>query len=234
MPEITYTHVIELSHPIHARIPLWPGDPPVETRQLARVASEGFALRAFSMGEHSGTHLNAPAHFFPRGQSADATPPERLVLPAVVIDIRLQAALDPDFVFSLRDAFAWEEQNGPIPPGCLAILFTGWQERWDDPAAFLNRGEDGRLHFPGFGLDAARLLLDERRVAGLGSDAHGVEPGADEAFSVNRYALARGALVLENLANLERLPARGATLAIGLLRLEGATGAPAAVLGFVP
>jgi len=129
---------------------------------------------------------------------------------------------------------AWEAVNGKIQPGSLVIVFTGWQERWDDPAAFINRGADGRLHFPGFGLDAARLLLDERGAAGLGSDAHSVEIGLDAAFSVNQYALAREALVLENLTNLEHLPAQGATLAIGLLRLAGASGAPAAVIAFVP
>ena len=129
---------------------------------------------------------------------------------------------------------AWEASHGTVPRGCLVILFTGWQERWDDPQAFLNRGADGRLHFPGFGLDAARLLLDERGAAGLGSDAHSVESGLDAAFSVNHFALARGALVLENLANLEHLPAVGATLVIGLLRVEGASGAPAAVLAFIP
>jgi kynurenine formamidase len=234
MPQINYSRIIELSHTLHRGIPLWPGDPPVEIRPEASIETDSYALRSFSMGEHSGTHLNAPAHFYPRGRTVDGIAPESLVLPAVVIDVRLQAALDEDFALNAAGLEAWEADNGRVPRGCLVILFTGWQERWDVPAAFINRGADGRLHFPGFGLDAARLLLDERGAAGLGSDAHSVEIGLDAAFSVNQYALARGALVLENLTNLEHIPTVGAILAIGLLRLEGASGAPAAVLAFVP
>jgi kynurenine formamidase len=234
MPQITYSWVVELSHTLHIGIPLWPGDPPVEIQTEARIETDGYALRSFSMGEHSGTHMNAPAHFYPRGRTVDGIAPESLVLPAVVIDVRLQVALDEDFALNSAGVEAWEADNGRVPRGCLVILFTGWQERWDDPAAFINRGADGRLHFPGFGLDAARLLLDERGAAGLGSDAHSVEIGLDAAFSVNQYALARGVLVLENLTNLEHLPPQGATLAIGLLRLEGASGTPAAVLAFIP
>ena len=234
MPQINYSRIVELSHTLRRGIPLWPGDPPVEIRTEARIETDGYALRSFSMGEHSGTHLNAPAHFYPRGRTADAVAPENLVIPAVVIDVRLQAALDEDFALNKAGVEAWEAANGKIQPGCMVILFSGWQERWDDPAAFINRGADGRLHFPGFGLDAAHLLLDERGAAGLGSDAHSVEIGLDAAFSVNHYALARGALVLENLTNLEHLSAQGATLVIGLLRLEGASGAPAAVLAFIP
>jgi len=234
MPEIRYTRVVELSHPIRPDMPRWPGDPPTRFTTLARLASDGYFLRRLSMGEHSGTHLNAPAHFLADGSGADAIPAERLVLPAALLDARAQCRLDPDYAFSPRDLLDWEAAHGPLPPGCLAILFTGWQERWDDPRAFLNPDAQGRLHFPGFSLEAARLLLEERGAAGLGSDAHGVEPGLDETFSVNRYALARGALVLENLARLDQLPPVGATLIIGRLPLAGGSGAPAAVLALLP
>jgi kynurenine formamidase len=234
MPEIHYSSILDLSHVVHPDMPRWPGDPPVEFASAAQIDADGFFLRRVSLGEHSGTHLNAPAHFFARGADASAIRPERLVLAGVVIDVRAQAASDPDFALGSADVAAWEARNGPVPSGCMVMLCTGWGERWADPPRFFNAGADGRLHFPGFGLPAAQLLLEERGAAGLGTDAHGIEPGLDEDFSVNCWALAREALVLENLANLEHLPPRGTTLSIGLLRLEGGSGAPAAVLAFVP
>jgi kynurenine formamidase len=234
MPSIHYSRVVELSHPLQPGIPLWPGDPPVQFSGLARIPTDGFFLRALSLGEHSGTHLNAPAHFIPGGAAVDAVPPERLVLPAALIDARDHCARDPDYALSTEDLLRWEEAHAPLPPGCLVILFTGWQARWSDPHAFFSPDPTGRLHFPGFSLAAARWLLEQRGAAGLGSDAHSVEPGLDEDFSVNRYALARSALVLENLANLDQLPPIGATLIVGRLALTGGSGSPAAVLALLP
>lgn len=234
MPAIHYTRVVELHHPFHPGMPLWPGDPPVQVETLARIDPDGYALNRLSLGEHSGTHLNAPAHFLPGAETVDAIAAERLVLPAVVLDARAVCEGEADYALSVADVLAWEQRHGPIPRGCLAILFSGWQERWDDPARYLNLDANGLPHFPGFSLAAAQLLLAERGALGLGSDTHSIEPGSDAAFTVNRDALRRGVLVLENLCNLDVLPPRGATLAVGLLRVRGGSGAPAAVLAFVP
>jgi kynurenine formamidase len=234
MPTITYSRVVDLSHPLQPDMPNWPGDPPTRFNVLARIPQDGYFLRGLRLGEHSGTHLNAPAHFIAGGLSVDAIPAQHLVLPAALIDARAQCARDPDYSLSPPDLLAWEERHGPFPPACLVVLFTGWQERWSIPRHFLNLDPSGQPHFPGFSLDAARLLLEERGAAGLGSDAHGIEPGLDTAFSVNQFALARSALVLENLTNLDQLPPLGATLIIGRLALTGGSGSPAAVLALLP
>ena len=118
--------------------------------------------------------------------------------------------------------------------GSLVILRTGWSRGWQDPAGYLGSGPDGRLHFPGFGVDAARMLLEQRQAAGFATDTAGVEPGADREFRVSRLALAESRIVLENLTSLELLPSTGTTLVIGLLRLAGGSGAPASVTAFVP
>ena len=78
------------------------------------------------------------------------------------------------------------------------------------------------------------LEKEERRIAGVGSDTHGVEPGIDETFSVNRLVLEQPRLVLENLTNLNQLPPLGATLVLGVLRLRGGSGSPVSVLAFIP
>jgi len=231
---IGYSRVVDLTHVIRPGMPRWPGDPPVEFQEVAQTDTHGFYLRRFSMGEHSGTHMNAPRSFDPQGKGIDAYDPDDLVVPAIVIDFRAEAATKPDLALTPEDILAWEERYGLVPAGALAMLYTGWQHKWEDPSAYLGLDNRGGLHFPGFGRDAARLLVEERGVAGLGTDAAGVEPGQDDSFYANRLVLAKRGLILECLANLDQLPPTGATLVIGPLRLEDGSGAPASVLALVP
>jgi kynurenine formamidase len=225
---ITYSRVIHLSHPIDRQIPLWPGDPPVEFEQAAELNRDGYYLRRFSMGEHSATHINAPNSFHAEGAGIDAYPAESLVVPAVVVDIRARAGASPDLALTPADVLQWEREHGQIPTGTAVLLYTGWQEKWSNPAEFLNGGR-----FPGFAGVTARFLLDERGIAGVGTDTHGVD-GSDATFATNRLVLERGGIVLENLANLDQLPSTGTTLAIGILRLRGGSGSPVGVMAFVP
>ena len=215
-------------------MPLWPGDPAVEFEGWADIGRDGYYLRRFSMGEHAGTHLTAPASFYSGGRTVDGYAAGELVKPAVVIDVRGQCRGNGDYALTVADLLAWESRYGDVPGGCVVLLLTGWAERWDDPARYLGLDEGGKLHFPGFGAEAAGLLVNGRGVAGLGTDTAGVEPGVDEGFAVSRLVLARPRIVLENLANLERLPATGAVVVVGVLGLSGGSGGPAGVTAFVP
>ena len=226
--------IVDLSHPVSPRIPRWPGDPPTEFTPWADLSRDSYYLRRFSMSEHGGTHLTAPASYYPNGRTADRYTATELVKPATVLDLRPQCQANPDYALTPADVLTWESRHGPVPPGAIALLLTGWAERWDHPAAYLGADADGNLHFPGFGLDATELLLNQRAAAGLGTDTAGAEPGIDTGLSVSRLALSQPRIVLENLANLHRLPAKGAVLVIGLLRLSSGSGAPAAVTAFLP
>ena len=216
------------------RVPRWPGDPHLEFEDWSSIRSDGFFLRRVSMGEHAGTHLTAPASFYPGGRTVDQYAPEELVKPAVVMDARQQCQANPDYALTPGDVTAWESRHGPVPADSIALLLTGWAQRWNNPAAYLGADANGGLHFPGFGPGAAALLLNRRNAAGLGTDTAGVEPGADATFAVSKLVLSQPRIVLENLANLHRLPPTGAVLVIGLLRLEGGSGSPAAVTAFIP
>lgn len=231
---ITYSRVVDLSQVIDTDIPLWPGDPPVEFEKVADFAADGYYLRRFSIGEHSGTHMNASNSFVENGQGIDAYSPESLVVPAVVIDIREKAAANPDYALTVDDVLAWEKKNGQIPAGSLVILFTGWQDKWNDPAAFFNEDADGGLHFPGFDGETTRFLFEERQAAGMGIDTHGVDPGQDETYATNTQIAERNAIALECLTNLDQLPPTGATLVLGILRLKDGSGTPLSVMAFIP
>ncbi|MBE9198651.1 MULTISPECIES: cyclase family protein [unclassified Nodularia (in: cyanobacteria)] len=231
---ITYSRVIHLSHIIDIDIPQWPGDPPVEFTTVAQIPQDGYYLRRFSLGEHSATHINAPNSFHDDGVGIDQYSAESLVLPGVVIDICEAAAVNADYALTIADVLAWEKKNGEIAVGSLVLLHTGWQDKWLDKTAFFNPDASGIMHFPGFGDDATQFLLKERQVAGLGIDTHGVDPGQDNSFTINSLVLAQQRIVLENLTNLQQLPAKGTTVIIGVLRLRDGSGCPVGVLALVP
>ena len=230
---IAYRQIIDLTHPIHPNIPIWPGDPATEFETVSQIEKNGYFLRRFSMGEHSGTHINAPNSFDPAGASIDSYAPQSLVSPAIAIDIRDQSLANPDYSLTIDDILNWERQHKLIEPVNLVLLYTGWQEKWDDKRAFFNQDDRGICHFPGFGKAATQFLLEERSIAGIGTDTHGVDPGQDQSFAVNKLILEKQRIVLENLANLDLLPAADFTLAIGILRLLGGSGSPVSVLAFV-
>ena len=226
--------LVSLSHPVSPTSPLWPGDPQVEFTEWSSISDEGFFLRRFAMSEHGGTHLTAPSSFFPDGITVNDIPAERLVAPVVVIDVQAQCLDNPDYVLSLKDIAEWESRNGHVPFGCLVLLLTGWSDYWGKSEVYLAEDSAGNLHFPGFGLNAARMLVDERGAVGLGTDSGGVEPGTDLDFSVSRLVLGKQGIVLQNLTNLDQLAPTGSFLVIGILKLVGGSGSPAAVMAFVP
>lgn len=231
---IAFRRVVDLTHPIRPSIPIWPGDPPVQFETTASLAAKGYFLRRLSMGEHSGTHVSTPSALFGQGYGPESVSPEALVAPAVVIDSRSSAGMDPDYVLTVDDFTEWERRHGKIPPRSIAMLLTGWGRYWDEPERFINLGADGLMHTPGFTSYAVSFIFDERGAAGIGIDTHGVDAGADTGLDASRAALSRGGLVLECLNNLDRLPVTGATLVIGRLPLVGGSGSPASVLALAP
>jgi kynurenine formamidase len=232
---IAYSRVVELSHRIGPKIPLWPGDPHVRFKVVASWAQDGYFLRSFSIGEHSATHMNAPNSFIDGNDEAITSyPAKQRVVPAVVIDVREQAARDPDYQLTEQDVVNWEAEHGRIADGSFVILFTGWQERWSDPDAFINQDAHGDLHFPGFAGETTAWLLAERRISGVGIDTHGVDPGLDTSYATNTQIAAAHKIAIECMANLDQLPATGTTLVLGPLQLRGGSGAPLSVMAFVP
>jgi kynurenine formamidase len=215
-------------------MPQWPGDPAVDFETVAEMHRDGYYLRRFSLGEHSGTHLNAPSSFHPDGINIDAYPAESLIVPAVMVDVRDKVAANPNYLLTCDDVLKWEKKFREVASGSVVLLYTGWQDKWDNSKEFLGQNVAGGLRFPGFGIEAVRLLLEQRKIGGIGIDTHGVDGGKDDTFAVNRLMLEQPRIVLENLTSLHQLPPAGATLVIGILRLKKGSGSPASVLALVP
>ncbi len=215
----TSLRTVDLSHVVHERVPYLIGEPPT---QLVRDGAG--QLTQVTLGTHTGSFLRVMTAPESDLATVETLSPHDLVLSAIVIDARDQAQDQPTFTLSVADVLAWERTHGLIPPGALVLLTTGWDVRWGDAAAYLHAGADGTLQVPGFAPAAADLLLNQRKVAGLGADA-----------PATAYTPATGfALWLANLTNLEQLPPTGATIVIGALKLQAAASSPARVFALVP
>jgi kynurenine formamidase len=141
-----FSRVVFLSHVLRAGTPVFPGDPPVEVHQAATVERDGYHLQAVATGEQSGTHWAAPAHFHPGTAAADELDPADFFFPAVLLDMRAEVKEDADFTLGRTEIEKWEANFGPIPPGGAVIMWTGFEDRWDDPAAYLNADHEHRIH----------------------------------------------------------------------------------------
>jgi kynurenine formamidase len=236
MPDqIAFRTIIDLTHPLNDRSPNWEGSQvsPFQATELGNIERDGYYSRVFSMQEHYGTHLDAPAHFAAGAWTVDEIPADRLVRPLAVLDVHERAASNPDYEVNVEDIAAWEEAHGPIPTGSVVAAYTGWEKRWETQEAFRNLQSDGLTHYPGFSLEAARLLVSSRGIVGLGIDTMSVDVGATTTYPVHLFTSQQRIYHLENVANLATVPAAGAIVVVAPIKLEKGSGGPVRLLALV-
>lgn len=225
-------NLVDLTHPMHPQMTFWPGGVPFKMERLVDY-DQGYRLHRFEMGENTGTHVDAPVHFKAGAQSVAEIPLEALVVPMVVIDVQERVVNAPDFQLSASDIQAWEARYGEIPAGTFVVLNTGWHKKFGSAEAYANRDDQAIMHFPGYGIDAAELLL-KRNVVGIGIDTLSIDPGISKRFETHQKILAAGKYMVENLANLDGLPATGATVVVGVLPVRDGTQAQARIFAMLP
>jgi kynurenine formamidase len=229
-----FSKVVFLSHVIDDSTPVFPGDPRVEIHPAATIERDGYYLQSFTVGEQAGTHWAAPAHFRAGQAAADELDPCDFFHPAVVLDVRAAVAGNADFTLGVEEIRQWEAAYGAIPRGSAVIMRTGFEDRWDDPAAYLNADPDGGLHYPGFGDQATSWLIQHRSVGALGIDTMGIDPGADTEFRANQLLLRHHRMHLENLCGLGEMPSAGGWIIVGGIRIRAGSGSPATMFGLIP
>ncbi len=226
--------VIDLSHTLNARVPTFGGERDAfRYEKLADMDKEGYAAGAFRVPEHFGTHLDAPGHFIASRETVDRIDVKKFIAPAAVIDIRSKVKADPDYRLTVADIKAWE-RGGAIAAGAAVLLLTGWSDRWNDPDRYRNADAGGTLHFPGFSEEAIEYLLKNTRIVALGIDTLSIDYGRSKDFAGHKLSHASGLYHIENLTNLDRLPARGAVIIVAPLSIEGGSGSPVRALAIAP
>jgi kynurenine formamidase len=239
--------VVELTQPLSESTPVIKLPPPfantpgLSREEISHYDDRGpaWAWYTLTIGEHVGTHLDAPIHWVTGkdGDDVASIAPTRLVGPACVVDKTAETEQDPGYLLTAADLEAWEAEHGRMPDGAWVLLRTGWGARAQDEAAFLNVGDSGPVT-PGPDVEASKWLAHERQISGFGVETVGIDAGAaggmDPPFPVHNLLLGAGRLGLTQLANLDRLPPTGALIVVAPLRLVGGTGSPSRVLAFVP
>lgn len=233
---------VDLTHPFDERTIYWP----TEKGFLFEPGSNGptakgyyYAANRFAAAEHGGTHLDAPRHFSATGQTADAIPLERLVGPAVVIDVAERCGRDPAHEITADELVAWEATHGRQLVDVIVLLRTGWSARWGDRAAYLGTAVEGReavplLRFPGLAPDAARWLAEHRRVRAVGIDTASIDHGPSTHFGSHVVLCGANIPVFENVTGLERLPATGCFVVALPMKIAAGSGGPLRIVARLP
>ena len=231
--------VVDLTYAFDERAIYWPTAKPFTwEKESWGLNAEGkwYTAARYSASEHGGTHLDAPIHFAEGTRAADEIPVADLIGPAVVIDISKAAAANPDATLTAADLQAWEKQHGAITAGTIVLVHSGWGSRWGDKKRYLGTdkaGDTQNLHFPGIARGAAEMLV-QRKVKAVGIDTPSLDHGPSRDFIAHRVLLAANIYGLENVAELGRLPPRGATVIALPMKIRGGTGGPARIIAVLP
>jgi len=234
--------LIDLSYAYDADTIYWPTESGfVLEKEHDGVTPKGYyyASNRFSSPEHGGTHIDAPVHFAEHHPTVDAIPLERLMGPGVVIDVESACARDRDYEVRVDDVTAWEKQHGTIPAGAIVFIRTGFGRFWPDRTRYMGtaeRGQDAvaKLHFPGLGADAARVLASERKVGAVGIDTPSIDHGPSTTFTTHVTLFERDVPALENVANLDRLPPNGFRAIALPMKIRGGSGGPVRIIAVLP
>jgi kynurenine formamidase len=230
--------LVDLSHAYDAQTIFWPTADRFVLKKVADgMTPQGYyyAANTFETSEHGGTHLDAPVHFARGRHAVDEIPLDQLVGSAVVVDVSEQSSKNADYQVTAEDLQSWERTHGRIPDGSILLLRTGYSKRWPDAATYLGTAERGpdavpKLHFPGLHPDAARWLVANRAIDAVGLDTASIDYGQSTLYESHRALYERNIPAFENLANLDKLPATGATVIALPMKIKGGSGAPLRVM----
>ena len=232
-PARKFSATVDLTHTMSPEFPTFFGVPGISMEKQFDIKKDGFNLYWWRIVEHAGTHLDAPIHFSEAGATAEKIPAETLVVPLAVIDVAAKAAQNPDYLVSREDLAAWEKMNRKLPDNCCVAMHSGWARHVGDAAKYTGKDAAGTFHFPGFSPEAAAWLMQERKVFGLAVDTLSLDHGPSKDFKVHYAWLPSGRWGLENVANLDKVPAAGATLVVGVAKVKDATGGPVRLFALV-
>ncbi|MBO6719773.1 MAG: cyclase family protein [Rhizobiaceae bacterium] len=216
--------------------------PKIEIHKISEYDNSGpfWAWNWLKLGEHSGTHFDAPHHWitgkdYPDGYT-DTIPVKNFVAPVNVIDCSAEVAANPDFLLDAAAVKAWEAEHGEIGSGEWVLMRTDWDARANDEAAYLNADETGP-HSPGPTVDCIEYILEKGAIGWgtqcIGTDA-GQAGGMEPPFPAHNLLHAANRYGLASLANLSKLPAKGAILIAAPLKIADGTGSPVRALALVP
>ena len=239
--DLAEARFVDLSHAFNERTIYWPTAQKFKLTEVADGETEGgwhYSANNFEGAEHGGTHLDAPIHFSEGGNTADKVPLRKVIGAAVTVDVRAKANADADYLITPADLTAFESANGRIARDTIVLLRTGWSSRWPDARRYLGTAQRGnaavpKLHFPGLSEDAAKWLVEQRRIRAVGIDTASIDRGQSTDFRAHRVLAAAQVPVFENVTNLNRVPVEGFHVIALPMKIEGGSGGPLRTIAVV-
>jgi len=229
---------IDLTHDFSEETIYWPTSPTFKKETVYEGHTEkGYYYSAykFSTAEHGGTHIDSPIHFYEGRNTVDQIPIKQLIGPAVVVDVSSNALSDPDYQVKVEDIASWEKTNGEIPIGSILLLNTGYGKYWPDRIKYMGTDQLGQdavkdLHFPGLHPDTANWLVENRKINAVGLDTPSIDYGQSTHYGSHVQLFKANIPAFENVANLDKLPAKGAIIFALPMKIKGGSGGPLRII----
>jgi len=232
---------IDLSHSYDSRTPYWPTSDGFELDTVFEGMAPGgyyYAAYSFQSAEHGGTHIDAPVHFSKGKQTVDEITIDRLVGPAIVVDVTDSVGSYIDYKIGIQDFKRWESRHGPIPDDAIILLRTGLSRHWPDRKSYMGTDAVGikalpLLHFPGLHPEAAAWLVTNRKIKAIGLDTPSIDNGRSSGFESHRTLFDANIPAFENLTNLDKLPLTGAYIIALPMKIKGGSGGPLRIVAYM-
>jgi kynurenine formamidase len=237
-----FNRVLDLTHAYDESSVYWPTASGFELHSDFRgYTAKGYYYEAnsFSTAEHGGTHLDSPIHFAEGKWTVEQIPVQNLMGPAAVVDVSRQSAEDRDYQVTVNDIQNWERSHGPLPESAIILLNTGFANYWPDRIRYMGTDERGegavaKLHFPGLHPKTAEWLVKNRNIIAIGLDTPSIDYGQSTLFESHQNLFKANIVALENVANLDMLPATGAYVVALPMKIRGGSGAPLRIIALTP
>ena len=236
------SRIVDLTHEFSRETVYWVTAREFELDTVfAGETDKGYYYTAnnFATAEHGGTHIDAPIHFSRGKQTVDEIPLDKLIGPAIKIDVSSRALADPDYLIGIEDLKAWErEENTEIPEGSIVLLQTGYSRFYPNREKYMGTDQKGEaavklLHFPGLSPEAAKWLVSNRKIHSIGIDTPSIDYGQSEYFETHVALMGANIPAFENVANLEQLPSRGFHVVALPMKIKGGSGGPLRIIALV-
>ena len=212
--------IIDLTLTISNKIPTFPGSPQPNFIPWEKIKDDGYNLELLFLSSHTGTHLDAPYHFLEKGSKIHEISLKKLVSEAVLIKSRKKR----NETITKTDIQKFEKKHGKIESFSSVIFLTGWQKNLQKKYYFTKN--------PGLSVLAAKYLAS-KKISLVGIDSPSIDLGTDSKFSVHQILAKKGILIVENLANLDKIKSSKFHLVVLPLKLKNATGSPVRAIAFV-
>jgi len=212
--------IIDLTLTVSDKIPTFPGSPQPSFIPWENVKEDGYNLELLFLSTHTGTHMDAPYHFLEKGGKIHEISLKKLVSEAVLIKSRKKS----NESVTKTDIQKFEKKHGKINNFSSVIFSTGWQRNLQKKYYFTKN--------PGLSVSAAKYLAS-KKINLVGIDSPSIDLGKDSKFSVHQIFAKKGMLIVENLANLDKIKSSKFHLVVLPLKLKNATGSPVRAIAFV-